>query len=231
MEAGKENFYGEVGMIERQEAVFPDGVAWGAIVAGVLVALATHLVLAILGLGLGLGAVDVVSDPDAESGMITGAMGVWWTVSALLSFFLGGWTAGRIAGGSFAPRCLFVAVLVWATITVASFYLLTTSVSTVLGGPLAVATDSVYAVLSEAQVQAASVPTEETEDDPMAEVREEAARRLAARAEGAMHAGSWAALTLLIGCGAAVAGAWLATEPPAWARPVRGYSRVGRVRD
>jgi hypothetical protein len=50
------------------------------------------------------------------------------------------------------------------------------------------------------------------------EIRSEAARRLAARAEGAMNAGLWAAFTLLLGCGAAVAGAWLATEPPAWAR-------------
>jgi hypothetical protein len=203
-------------MIERN-VVFPGGIAWGAIVAGALVALALHLVLAILALGLGLGAVDVVSDPDAESGMITGAMGVWWTVSALLSLFLGGWTAGRVAGGPFAPGGVFLGVLVWAIVTLVSFWLLTTTVSTLLGGPLAVATESVYGVLGEIETGSTVLPAGQDED--LEELRVEAMRRLAARAEGAIDAGMWAAFTLLLGAGAAVAGAWLATEPPAWARP------------
>ena len=202
----------------------PLGIAWSAIAAGSLVALAVGLVLAILALGLGLGAVDVVSGEDAGAGTITGAVGVWWTVSALLSLFVGGWVAGRIAGGSFAPGGVFLGILVWALVTLASLYILTTGVSTVLGGPLAVATDSVYAVLSDAQAQAGmdvtpieGLPEEDAED--IEEIRAEAARELAARAEGAMAAGMWAAFTLLLGGGAAVAGAWFATEPPAWSRP------------
>jgi hypothetical protein len=205
-------------MIER-DVVFPGGISWSAIVAGAMVALTLHLVLAILGLGLGLGAVDVVSDPDVESGTITAAMGVWWTVSAFLSLFLGGWTAGRVAGGPFAPRGVLLGVLVWAIVTLASFWLLTTAVSTLLGGPLAVATESVYGVLGEIETGSTIPPAGEVEDEDLEELRAEAMRRLAARAEGAIDAGLWAAFTLLLGAGAAVAGAWLATEPPAWARP------------
>jgi hypothetical protein len=210
--------------VRGERVVFPAGVAWGAVVAGSLVAIAVGLVLAILALGLGLGAVDVVSGEDADAGAITGAVGVWWTVSALLSLFVGGWVAGRIAGGPFAPGGVFLGILVWALVTLASLYILTTGVSTVLGGPLAVATDSVYAVLSDAQAQAGmdvtpieGLPEEDAED--IEEMRAEAARELAARAEGAMAAGMWAAFTLLLGGGAAVAGAWFATEPPAWSRP------------
>lgn len=197
--------------------VFPTGVAWGAVVAGSLVALAAHLLLAILALGLGLGAVDVVSGGEARSGAITGAMGVWWTVSAVISLFLGGWTAGRFAGGPFASRGAFLGVLVWAVVTVASFYILTTAASTVLGGPLAVATDSVYGVLREAELQPVE-PAPDPENEEMEEIRSAAARRLASRAEGAMEAGLWAAFTLLLGGGAAIAGAWIATEPPPWSR-------------
>jgi hypothetical protein len=200
------------------------GIAWGAILAGSLVALAVGLVLSILALGLGLGAVDVVTGEEADAGAITGAVGVWWTVSALLSLFVGGWVAGRIAGGPFAPDGVFLGILVWALATLASLYLLTTAVSTVLGGPLAVATDSVYSVLSEAEARAGmdvvpmeGFPEEDAED--VEEMRAEAARELAARAEGAMAAGMWAAFTLLLGAGAAVAGAWFATDPPAWSRP------------
>jgi hypothetical protein len=205
-------------MIERNVA-FPGGISWGAVFAGALVALALHLVLAILALGLGLGAVDVVSDPDVESGTITGAIGVWWTVSALVSLFLGGWTAGRIGGGPFAPGGVFLGVLVWALVTLASFWLLTTTVTTLLGGPLAVATESVYGVLGE--IEAGSTLPPAGEDEDLEEFRAEATRRLAARAQGAIDAGQWAAFTLLLGAGAAVGGAWLATEPPDWARPRR----------
>ncbi|MGH2394394.1 MAG: hypothetical protein ACRDGH_13055 [Candidatus Limnocylindria bacterium] len=206
------------------ERAFETRVAWGAVVAGSLVALAALLVLAILGLGLGLGAVDVVSGDNAESGTITGAVGVWWTVSALLSLFLGGWVAGRMAGGAFAPAGVFLGVLVWALVTLASFYILTTPASTVLGGPLAVATDSVYGVLREAELQSemGAEPIEGLDEEDLEdieEMRSEAARQLAARAEGAMAAGLWAAFTLLLGGGAAVAGVWFATEPPAWSRP------------
>jgi hypothetical protein len=214
---------GEATMIDDENGI-GTRVAWGAVVAGSLVALAVGLVLAILGLGLGLGAVDVVSGADADAGTITGAVGVWWTVSALLSLFVGGWVAGRIGGGLFAPGGVFVGILVWALTTLASFYVLTTPVSTVIGGPMAVATDSVYAVLSDAEAQAGldvapieGLPEEDAED--VEEMRTQAARELAARAEGAMAAGMWAAFTLLLGAGAAVAGAWFATEPPAWSRP------------
>jgi len=204
-------------MIERDEGI-RTSISWGAVAAGSLVALATHLALSTLALGLGLGAVDIVSDPDAESGVITGAMGVWWTVTALLSLFLGGWTAGRVGGGPFALGGVFLGVLVWAIVTLASFWLLTTAISTLLGGPLAVATESVYGVLGEIEAGSTVPAAGEVEDEDLEELQAEAMRRLAARAEGAIDAGLWAAFTLLLGAGAAVAGAWLATEPPAWAR-------------
>lgn len=215
-------------MIEDSSGTRPSGVSWGAVVAGGLVGLTVHLVLAVLGLGLGLGAVDVTSEAEAQSGAITGAVGLWWILSALLALFLGGWIAGRIAGGPFVPRGIFLAVLVWAAVTLGSFYLVTTAISTVLGGPIAVATDSVYEVVREADLQnetaaqAAQAPRRpRSGQEGLDEARAEAARRLAARAEGAMYAGLWAALTLLLGGGAAVAGVWFATEPPAWARPRR----------
>jgi hypothetical protein len=198
-------------------------VAWGAVVAGSIVAVAVGVVLAIMALGLGLGAVDVVSARDAAAGTITGAVGIWWTVSTLISLFVGGWVTGRIAGGPFAPGGVFLGILVWAVSTLASLYILTTAASTVLGGPLAVATDGVYAVLREAEASAGvdvvpieALPEEDAED--VEEMRAEAARELAARADAAMAAGMWAAFTLLLGGGAAVAGAWFATEPPYWSR-------------
>ena len=204
----------------------PIRIAWPAVAAGSLVALGVQLTLAILGLGVGLGAVDVVSGEEASSGAITAAVGVWWSVAAITALFLGGWVAGRIAGRPFAPDGIFLAALMWAVVTLASFYITTPPMSTVLGGPIAVATESVYGVIAEAELQPLDEEIDE-EDLPEAvredieEDRAEAARRLAARAEGAIEAGLWVAFTLVLGGGAALAGVWLATEPPAWTRPRR----------
>ncbi len=196
-------------------------VSWSPVAAGALVALGAQIVLSLIGLGFGLGAVDVVEGDEARA-TITGAVALWWSVSAIVALFLGGWTAGRTGGGPFVPRGALLATLVWAIVVVASLYLATTSVSTMLGGPITVATDSVYGVLAGAETQ--PPPADEIGTTPPVEgeavkERAAAAHQLAAQAEGAMHAGLWAAFTLLLGAGAAIAGAWFATDPPAWSRP------------
>lgn len=181
--------------------------------------------LAILGLGLGLGAVAVVSGADAEIDTITLAVGLWWSVGAIVALFLGGWVAGKVAGPPFTPHGILLGALVWAIVTLGSFYLSTTALSTVLGGPIAVATESVYGVITEAEAQTLVVKPEDDIPPAVLEDIEEdrvaAAKRLAVRAEDAMEAGVWAALTLMLGAGAAIAGALIAIEPPAWAQPRR----------
>lgn len=211
-------------MVARDPAVVvvPAGVAWSAVVGGALVALATQLVLWLVGLGFGLGVVDVAERGEAAAATITGGVALWWCVSAVSALFLGGWMAGRIAGGPFMGRGLTVGVLVWSLFTLGSLYLTTTSASTMLGAPLTVAADTVYGVLTEAEnplpeIVESGLPAAAAEE--IREDRAAAARERVARAKGAMHAGLWAAVTLLLGAGAAVAGVWFATDPPAWSRP------------
>lgn len=199
-------------------------ISWRSVAAGSVVALAALIVLSLIGLGFGLGAVDVV-EGDEVAATITGAVAVWWCVSAVVALFLGGWTAGRDGGGPFVPRAVLLATLVWAVTVLASLYLATTSVGTMLGGPITVATDSVYGVLAGAETQPLSadeIGTAPPVEGEAVKERAAAAQLLAAQAEGAMHAGLWAAFTLLLGAGAAIAGAWFATDPPAWSRPRSG---------
>src|SRR5690606_7383185 len=60
--------------------------SWGAILAGTVTAIASQIVLTVLGLAIGL----TVVDPSAnQQGFGLGA-GIWWLITGLVSLFLGG---------------------------------------------------------------------------------------------------------------------------------------------
>ena len=61
--------------------------SWGAIIAGVIVALVTMLLLNLLGIGIGFGSINPVVEQNPMSGVGTGAI-IWWVVSNLIAIFL-----------------------------------------------------------------------------------------------------------------------------------------------
>lgn len=74
-------------------------VQWGPIVAGLVSAIATFLLMTVLGIAVGASVLD-----PANSGQEIGTWAaVWGAISAILSFFVGGWLAAKTAavGGSF----------------------------------------------------------------------------------------------------------------------------------
>jgi hypothetical protein len=81
---------------------FRDRVRWGPILAGLLTALTSMLVLNLLGLAAGLSAVDIGG--ATQQGSTTQAQdagrnsAIWAAISGIISFFLGGYVAARTAG-------------------------------------------------------------------------------------------------------------------------------------
>src|SRR5829696_10245725 len=75
-------------------------VQWGPIIAGVLAAIVTFLLLTILGVALGAS----VLDPANTAGEIGTWAAIWGAISAIAAFFIGGWIAARTAAvdGAFA---------------------------------------------------------------------------------------------------------------------------------
>ena len=68
--------------------------SWGAIFGGCFVALSIHILLTMLGLGLGVRMIDPLTN-DNPAGDFSVAAGLVWTVSALIAMAIGGWVAGR----------------------------------------------------------------------------------------------------------------------------------------
>ncbi len=94
----------ETGAVSRQDSadgheLTADRVRWGPIVAGLLTALTSLLLLSLLGLALGLATVDART--AAAQGGLPGDAGrnsaIWSAIAGVLSFLLGGFVAGRTA--------------------------------------------------------------------------------------------------------------------------------------
>lgn len=117
--------YGRSSFIKR--------ISWSAVFAGVLVAIVSQMLLTLLGVGIGLSTIDPVTEGNPVAGLGTGSA-IWYIVSSLLSLFVGGWIAGRLAS---APRLfdgIIHGVLTWCLATLLTIYFLTTTIGSIIGG-------------------------------------------------------------------------------------------------
>jgi hypothetical protein len=108
-------------------------VSWGGIFAGTVVALVVQVCLTLLGLGIGLGVVSQTTATGAisDAGI---AAGIWLGVSTLISLFIGGFVAARLAGIPTRPDSMLHGIVVWGLGTLVSLYLATTAVGTAVSG-------------------------------------------------------------------------------------------------
>ena len=112
---------------------FMKRISWSAVFAGVLVAIVAQILLTLLGIGIGLSTIDPVTERNPTEGLGIGSA-IWYIISSLLSLFLGGWVAGRLAS---APRLfdgIIHGVLTWCLVTLMTIYFLTTAIGGLIGG-------------------------------------------------------------------------------------------------
>lgn len=107
--------------------------SWGAIFAGVAIAISSQFVLNLLGAGIGTAIINPVgqSAPDASTVSTTSA--IWFVVSSVISVFLGAYVAGRLSHR--IPRSGGLhGLTVWAATTILLLYLVTTSIGALVSG-------------------------------------------------------------------------------------------------
>lgn len=108
--------------------------SWGAIFAGVVIAVAAQLVLGILGAGIGLTMVDPVegTTPGA-TGFGIGA-GLYWLITTIIALGAGGYAAASVAGVHERFDALVHGLVVWGVTLILTLYLLTSAVGGIIGG-------------------------------------------------------------------------------------------------
>lgn len=108
--------------------------SWGAVIAGVITALAVHLLMSLLGVAIGASTIDPLHGESPEASTIGIGAGIWWIISALIAVFSGGWVAGRLAGVPVRTDGVLHGFLTWGLTTLLLFFILTTTLSSLLGG-------------------------------------------------------------------------------------------------
>ena len=226
--------------IERGERVTSDGslmgrgsgflrgLSWSAIFAGALVALVVMIVLNILGLAIGAATIDVGVQ---QQGLGIGA-GIWWTVSALIALFCGGWVAGRLSQSMDRGEGLLHGIVTWSLFVFASVLALTTAVGQLLGGAFGLLGQQISALLGQTAqpLEALEAALIEAGVDQAAVAEAQAEAIIAAeQAADAIAAGAtWAFIALLLGVLCAAFGSLLGAAMPTEGREKR-TERTRRV--
>jgi vacuolar-type H+-ATPase subunit H len=111
-------------------------VSWGAVLAGVVVALVTQLILNLLGVGLGAATLDPAAGAADNPSATTFSMGaaLWWAISGIIAAAAGGYTAGRLAGRPKESTAGWHGLTAWAFTTLLVFYLMTSALGGIIGG-------------------------------------------------------------------------------------------------
>jgi hypothetical protein len=119
---------------EDAHALLLNQVSWGAIFAGVVVALVVQVLLTMLGVGIGVATLDPGTADNPAASTFSVATGLWYVVSGILAAFAGGYIAARMSGKAAATTGALHGLTTWAFTTLLVLYLLSTAVGSIVGG-------------------------------------------------------------------------------------------------
>jgi hypothetical protein len=131
-------------------------VSWGGVFAGVLVALGVSMLLAALGVAIGITAVN---PGETDPGTVGTGAAIWGAVQLLLALFVGGMVATRVGAIIDRTTGFFEGVLVWVVSLMLMAYLAASGIAAVTSGAFSLlggATQTLDAVIQ----TDASIPTQ-----------------------------------------------------------------------
>jgi hypothetical protein len=126
---------GDIAVPDDGRTYLLNHISWGAVFAGIATALVFQLLINMLGLGIGMASFNVGNSGDnpAASTFSIGAA-IWWTVSGILASLSGGIVAGRLCGSGQVNASRWHGFVSWCGATLIIFYLLTSTIGSILGG-------------------------------------------------------------------------------------------------
>jgi hypothetical protein len=177
---------------------YHDQVRWGPILAGLVMALSTQLVLSAFGVAIGMSSIGGSGAPRSEAGGVGLNIGIWSIISLLISLFFGGWITARTAGRMSRNAALLNGAILWASTLALSAWLLSSGVS----GAFGLVASNADSLINQAQ---------QTPVPPSPTITAQQARELAANAAKV----SWSfVLGSLLGLAAALIGSAAGCRTP-----------------
>lgn len=180
---------------------YHDRVRWGPIISGLVVALATQLILSALGAAIGSTFLAGSGAPRSNAPGVGTSLGIWSVISLLIALFIGSWVAARACGPINRNTALLNGAILWATTLALSSWLLASGVS----GAFGIAASNAGEVINQVQQGGVNVP------DNAPRVSADQARALADNAAR----GLWSfTIGSLLGLAASLAGASAGNQSP-----------------
>ena len=109
-------------------------ISWGAIFGGVILVVATQLVLSLLGAGIGLDTVNTNAGTTPDASSLGIGAGAWWIISSVIALAFGSYTAAWLAGVEIRWDGLLHGLITWGIASLLTVYLLTSAIGGVIGG-------------------------------------------------------------------------------------------------
>lgn len=128
---------------EDMRTVLINNISWGAVFAGVAVALVSQLLLNMLGLGIGAATLDPGTGDSPSAAAFSIGAAIWWILSGIVAAFLGGHAAGRLSGRPKESTAGWHGLTAWAVTTIVIFFLLTSTIGAIVGGAFGAVTSTV----------------------------------------------------------------------------------------
>jgi hypothetical protein len=95
-------------------------ISWGAIIAGLILVCGIHLLLNLLGLGIGLSTIRPSAGDNPSAEMLGAGALMWWVVVTWVALLLGGYVASRLAGSFRTQDGMLHGIIVWSLALVLS---------------------------------------------------------------------------------------------------------------
>lgn len=108
-------------------------ISWGAVFAGAVVAVMAQALLSLLGIGVGGGSIEAGGAGPRDLGV---GAGIWWLITGIVSMFIGGLVAGRLAAPEGRHDGALHGLVVWALGSLLLLFSIATAVGQLLGGAL-----------------------------------------------------------------------------------------------
>lgn len=111
--------------------LFSSHISWGAIIAGVVVAIAIGAMLNLLGIGVGGSTIDATNKATPSASSLGIGAGVWVLVANLIGLFIGGYVAARLSGSHDRGEGTLHGVAMWGAVVIVSAIILGSTVGSI----------------------------------------------------------------------------------------------------
>lgn len=187
--------------VVNQVVEYHDRVRWGPIISGLVVALATQLILSALGAAIGASFLSGSGAPRSNAPGVGTGVGIWSIISLLIALFIGSWVAARASGPMNRNTALLNGAILWATTLALGSWLLASGVT----GAFGIAASNAGEVVNQVQQGGVNLP------DNAPNVTAQQTRDVAGNAAK----GLWSfVIGSLLGLAASMGGASVGTRSP-----------------